>query len=178
MKMKLFFRSPAAALAVLIASALPLHAASDAETLVTLQASGPAMASAVALFQPVLDKARKDGIPPAGIKEISDAAAAFFKKSLENPDFKKELAQTYEDNFTPEELHALVEFYGTPAGKKLMTLQPQLSEQGAQLSRKYATKNQDAFKEELRSIFERYHKSQPKTESAAAPEKPADGDKK
>jgi hypothetical protein len=102
---------------------------SNAERLVNLVFASGALEAAKAVFAPFLEQARKQGIPPAGIKEISAAADAFFNKTFNDPDLQKEVVKLYEDTFTADELQAIVTFYDTPVGRKTLSTLPQVTQQ-------------------------------------------------
>ena len=68
-------------------------------------------------------------VPPAQVEE--------FKKALDVDDLIEQLIPLYDKHFTAEELQAYVEFYSSPAGKKLVMTIPQIMTESVGVSMKY-----------------------------------------
>lgn len=79
-----------------------------------------------------------------------EAMKKFFNKHLSYAALKDDLVKMYMDEFTEEELKKVVEFYSTPAGKKMAAKQPVLMQKGGELGMKRVQDNAD----ELRKMIE------------------------
>ncbi|BDS08019.1 hypothetical protein NT6N_30590 [Oceaniferula spumae] len=109
-----------------------------------------------AAFSPYLNQLREQGIPEAGVKEVSDAADVYFNQVATDPDLKAEMVKLYEKEFSKEELLELVAFYKSPIGQKSLDVMPALMNTGAKLGEKYAQKYAGNFKVELQRIMKKY----------------------
>ncbi len=79
-----------------------------------------------------------------------EAMKKFFNKHLSYAALKDDLVKMYTEEFTEEELKKVVEFYSTPAGKKMAAKQPTLMQKGGELGMKRVQDNAD----ELRKMIE------------------------
>ncbi|WP_411825504.1 DUF2059 domain-containing protein [Luteolibacter sp. AS25] len=126
-----------------------------------------ALTAANAMFAPVLQNMKAQGLPQEAIDEISIAANAFFAKTYDNPELATEMAQVYSDNFSDAEIEELIMFYQTQLGQKTLLTMPQVMQQAAQLGQKYAMQNQAEFQQEIQDIMAKY------SEEKAPAEEPA-----
>jgi hypothetical protein len=73
------------------------------------------------------DESRMDAM----VKELTVTMKAEFSKSI-----KQDMAAAYAAVFTQEELQGLLDFYGSPVGKKYVEKLPELTEKSAELQQK------------------------------------------
>ena len=88
---------------------------------------------------------------PALQKDLNDVAAnlrtEFAPRVSEVTD---ELAKLYAANFSEQELKTVLAFYQSPAGKKLVTIQPQVAEQSMRYAQDWARKLSDEVVAKMR----------------------------
>ncbi len=155
------------------ASLLPLHAeeqkpSSAMELIDIMNFTETAKGSAAGSFAPILGQMKAQGLPPKAIEEVIAAAEEFFSKTFEDPDFRTEIAEVYEKNYSESELVELIAFYETPLGKKTLAAMPQVMQQSNLIGQKFALKNQAEFQAELQGIMMK-HAPAPAAEPKAAP---------
>ncbi|MFD0893377.1 DUF2059 domain-containing protein [Luteolibacter ambystomatis] len=146
-------------LALLVSAPVRAEDKTPAEKLLELMNfDSTGLAAAKASFKPALEKFKGMGLPPEGIQEISDAADAFFKKGLGDPQLRKDLAKFYEQRFSAEELEELTRFYGSPLGQKSLQVFPEVKAEAGKYAQEYAKKNSADFQADLQRILTKYKK--------------------
>lgn len=104
-------------------------------------------------FSPFLDQMRAQGLGEDKLKQISAAFDRYMAKVANDPALKKRLTKLYVETFTEKELAGLLEFYGTPLGKKLLDTFPEITSKSMQVGQELAVKHQAEFQQELQSIL-------------------------
>ena len=112
--------------------------------------------AAISAFRPVINQFKAEGIPAAGIKEIEDAAAAYFHQVMSDPNLKNGVLNLYNQVFTQDELVELIEFYKTPIGQKALIQMPQILGEAMQLGQTHAEKYAPQFQAQLEKILAKY----------------------
>ncbi len=107
-------------------------------------------------FSPFLKQFKGQGYSDEAVKEVSEAADAYFGQVSGDPDLKEEMAKMYEKVYTVEELKELIAFYKSPVGQKSLQLMPSLTQEGGKMGEKYAEKYSAGFKEQLNRIMKKH----------------------
>lgn len=76
------------------------------------------------------------GISEAGQKKIREALRTFLSETLKWEELEGEFVRLYAEAFTAEELEEITAFYQTPAGKKALTVTPDLMAKGMLMGQK------------------------------------------
>jgi len=69
------------------------------------------------------------------------------------PELKQRMIMIYAQNFTAEELHAINEFYATPAGQKTIELMPKITQQAIAIGISESEKMLPAMEQRIRQRF-------------------------
>jgi len=105
---------------------------------------------------PALQQFRNAGVPPEGLKEISDTIQAFFNETFKWDDVKGELAVMYCDEYTEAEMKELIVFYKTPIGQKSVEKMPILMQRGAEWGMKRSTAKSTELQKRLMPVIAKY----------------------
>lgn len=82
-------------------------------------------------------------------KTIRSDLIKFMNETIGYKAIEKDLIEVYQKNFTEAEQLQLIEFYQSPAGKKLVNLQPKLYQEAAEIGHRKMLEHQ----EELQKIL-------------------------
>jgi len=103
---------------------------------------GPRLASA--LITPAMENLRlqQPAIPDGALAIVKDVFTAEIAHAFDaDSPIHADLVRTYAKYFTREDLSALLTFYNTDAGRKAITVMPQLAQDGAAAAQRWAVTN-------------------------------------
>jgi hypothetical protein len=117
---------------------------------------------AAAMFNPlipgVIESAKNSFLPtnPQLAKPLEEEAVALRKEyAARLNEVVDEVAKVYAQHFTEAELKDYIAFYKTPAGKKLITEEPRVLEDGMKAAQGWATQFSDTVLERFRVDFKK-----------------------
>ena len=85
--------------------------------------------------------------------QVKDAFMAYMERLATDPKLKETTIASYQKHYTDAELKELIKFYGTPLGKKVKKVEPQITAEVMQLSMKIAQKHVGPFQQTLQDIL-------------------------
>ncbi|RME02988.1 MAG: DUF2059 domain-containing protein [Deltaproteobacteria bacterium] len=122
------------------------------------------LAAFASMFDPFLEE-MSGKIPAEKVLKIKRAARAFGEKIVDDPSLEGRMISIYTETFTEPELHEILRFYRSPAGKKALDQLPELMQKGAQIGQELAQKHLDAFQNEILSILAEGESDTPREET-------------
>ena len=93
------------------------------------------------LAEVVLDavKRRNPGISDRAVAIVKDVVSKEVAEEMSGPDnIQEQLVDAYAKHFTHDDITALLAFYSTPVGRKLVAAQPFVMQDAAAIGQKYA----------------------------------------
>ena len=81
------------------------------------------------------------GVP--NVEKLRPAMKKFMKEIFAYDNIKEDMAKLYVENFTTEELKALLKFYQSPVGRKIAENLPKVTVEGSKLGSKLVLEHQD-----------------------------------
>ena len=103
----------------------------DIKTLLTLTKSGEL---AVQMMQEMLNTYRQ------GLPQVPDEFWVGFAKKIKTEDLVDMLVPIYDRHLTHSEVVSLIEFFGSPVGKKLISIQPSVMKESMQAGQQWGEK--------------------------------------
>lgn len=112
-----------------------------------------------AFLQPVLNGMKRDGLPDAAQEEVRKAFLEWFNQEVRWDDIKPKLVQVYAQDYTEEELWALVNFLKNPLGQKVIAKVPLVMHDCGVTGQGYFASKQDSLNAKLAPILAKYRKA-------------------
>ena len=112
------------------------------------------------------DVADKD---PTGYDELVKKTSALVAKEFNWNNLKEEYLKLYVDNFTEDELRAILDFSKSPAGQKLQKLNPQLVEASQSIGKRHTA----AVYPQVKKLVEAYLAAHKKADAGKDGKEPA-----
>ena len=103
--------------------------------------------------EPLFEQLKKGGIEDAKIEQVRAASLELANKVADDPAMTERLSSVYMDEFTEEELNAILEFYKTPTGAKALSKLPLLFQKGAEIGKEITEKHQATFQAKIQEIL-------------------------
>ncbi|CAK3801733.1 MULTISPECIES: DUF2059 domain-containing protein [Vibrio] len=89
-------------------------------------------------------------------EELKGIYRDWFDNDIDRVKMRTEIANLYSKQFTMSEMKQIIEFYGTPIGKKLIQQSPELAKLGAQIGMAEAQNKQHLLVEKLTPFMEEH----------------------
>ena len=107
-------------------------------------------------LNPALDAMKAQGMPEAARTEMRKAFTEWFDEQIRWTEMKPKLIRIYAQDFSEEELKALLSIYQQPLGMKVMTKLPAVMQDGAQAGQEYFMSKRESLDQKIAPIFEKY----------------------
>ncbi|NOH32525.1 DUF2059 domain-containing protein [Vibrio chagasii] len=89
-------------------------------------------------------------------EELKGIYRDWFENDMDRVKMRIEMAKLYSNHFTMTEMKQIIDFYGTPVGKKLIQQSPELAKLGAQIGMEEAQNKQHLLIEKLTPFMEEH----------------------
>lgn len=89
-------------------------------------------------------------------EELKGIYRDWFENDMDRVKMRIEMAKLYSNHFTMSEMKQIIDFYGTPVGKKLIQQSPELAKLGAQIGMEEAQNKQHLLIEKLTPFMEEH----------------------
>lgn len=105
---------------------------------------------------------KRSGMPEAAAQEMSTEMTKWFNTEFKWAELEPKIVELYVKHFTEQELKALVDFYQTPTGKKLLEKLPVIITESSKVGQEYVASKEGTLKTIVQGIIEKYRpKPQP-----------------
>lgn len=89
-------------------------------------------------------------------EELKGIYRDWFENDMDRVKMRIEMAKLYSNHFTMSEMKQIIDFYGTPVGKKLIQQSPELAKLGAKIGMEEAQNKQHLLIEKLTPFMEEH----------------------
>ncbi|MFV8463757.1 DUF2059 domain-containing protein [Vibrio campbellii] len=89
-------------------------------------------------------------------EELKGIYRDWFENDMDRVKMRIEMAKLYSNHFTMTEMKQIIDFYGTPVGKKLIQQSPELAKLGAKIGMEEAQNKQHLLIEKLTPFMEEH----------------------
>lgn len=107
-------------------------------------------------LEPMFANLARQGAPAEMITEYRQALKDWFDTEIKWAELLPLLAKLYADEYTEEELNAILAFVKTPAGQKMIQRTPAVMQKATQLGEDYAKTKQASLVARMQEINARY----------------------
>ena len=104
------------------------------------------------------------------MEELNRSMMDLAAKELNWEKLKDPFINIYAESFTAEELEAMIKFYESPVGKKLVEKQPEMQQKTMQLMQTIMMKLMPEFDKLAKDFAEKHKKAAPAPEAAGTPD--------
>jgi hypothetical protein len=107
-------------------------------------------------LDPALDEMTREGMPAAARDEMRKAFTEWFDQEVKWEEIRPKLVEIYTQDFTQEELRALLSFLQEPMGRKVIAKLPLVMHDGSVAGQQYFMSKQDSLNARLAPIIAKY----------------------
>ena len=133
--------------------------ADDADELMKAMKIKDQMLGGFEAMMPMIDQmAVQMGLDEAGKKELLAIYRDWYDEDIDHDKILKEVTALYRKAFTEDELRAMLAFFTSPVGQKVVMQSPQLMKEGAQIGMKEGQAKQEFLMKRLEPFMEEHLK--------------------
>lgn len=89
-------------------------------------------------------------------QELINIYRQWFAEDFDQDLLVADMVELYRETFTDEELQALIDFYSTPVGQKILSVTPELAKRGAAMGMAEAQRKEPQLMERLEPFLEKH----------------------
>ena len=121
-------------------------------------------------LKPALDRMKAQGMPEDLVGSIHAESQRFFEENFKWEEIEPQIVKLYVQAFTESELRDIVAFYETPTGRKAVSQEPLLMQQGVAIAMSRVQANMPEFQRRVGAIIQAYQKkASPAAQAEQAP---------